>query len=159
MLRFASPAVLRAGQVHEVAILGARIVVRAGAADTGGAATLLDYYIPPAFGGPPVHVHPSFDEIFAVLDGTLTMRVGEETAPAGPGDTVIVPGSVPHTFANLSDAPVRVMIVVTPGGFEPYFDEIAAHLAAGPPDPAFVAELSARYGLENIGPPLSAPPA
>lgn len=132
----------------------ARIVVRAGTAHTGGALTVLDYFMPPAYPGPPVHVHPAFDEVFAVIEGRLTMRLGEETLVAAQGDSVVVPGAVPHTFTNREDVPARVVIAATPAGFEPYFDELAEHLAQGAPDPAFIAALTARYGVENVGPPI-----
>ena len=84
--------------------------------------------------GPPLHVH-DFDEAFYVLEGELTFRVRDELLTAGPGDLVFAQGGVPHTFANLSDAPAHYLIVITPAGFERYFDRIAAKRAGVDPPP------------------------
>jgi mannose-6-phosphate isomerase-like protein (cupin superfamily) len=137
-------------------VLGdARVKILAGAAQTGGAVALLEYRMPGHYHGPPAHVHPGFGEIFWVIEGALTVRFGEEVQTAGTGGTLVVPGAVPHTFANLAAAPAQVMLAITPGGFESYFDEVASLLAGGPPDPDALRELAGRYGVENVGPPLT----
>lgn len=51
----------------------------------------------------------------------MTFRLHDDTVIAGPGDVVFAPRGVPHTFANLSDAPARQLIVCTPAGFERHF--------------------------------------
>ena len=63
--------------------------VVAGAAETGGAVALLDYRMPGHYQGPPAHVHPGFDEIFYVIEGTLTVRHGEEIQTAESGGTLV----------------------------------------------------------------------
>lgn len=55
-----------------------------------------------------------------VLEGGLTLRVGDETIIAGPGTFVCVPAGKVHTFSNQSDAPVRFLNFNTPGGWERY---------------------------------------
>lgn len=89
---------------------------------------------PAGFGGPPLHVH-DFDEAFYILEGELTFQVRDELLTAGPGDLVFAQGGVPHTFANLSGAPARYLIVITPAGFERYFDRMAAERAGVDPPP------------------------
>jgi Cupin domain len=70
-----------------------------------------------------------------VLDGELTFQLRDELVRAGPGELVFAPRGVPHTFANLGDAPARQLIVCTPAGFERYFARIAAEReGADPPD-------------------------
>ena len=88
--------------------------------------TVCDYTAPAGFPGPPLHVHPGLDETFLVLDGTLTVRVGDAIHELGPGETAVVPGAVAHTFANGGDDPVRFLVVSSPGGFEDYFRAVAA---------------------------------
>ena len=63
--------------------------------------------------GPPLH-HHDFDEAFYLLEGRLTFRLRDEYVTAGPGELVFAPRGVPHTFANLSGAPARQLIVCTP---------------------------------------------
>ena len=43
----------------------------------------------------PVHSHPH-DQMTLVLSGRLEFTLGEETHEIGPGDTVVIPGGVPH---------------------------------------------------------------
>jgi mannose-6-phosphate isomerase-like protein (cupin superfamily) len=89
---------------------------------------------PPPGAGPRLHAH-DFDEAFYVIEGTLTFQLGDEIVEAGPGDLAFAPRGVPHTFANLSDAPVRQLIVCTPAGFERYFARMAAERqGVDPPD-------------------------
>jgi mannose-6-phosphate isomerase-like protein (cupin superfamily) len=87
---------------------------------------ICDYTASAGFPGPPLHVHPSFDETFLVSEGRLTIRVGDEVTRLGPGAMAFVPGDIPHTFANTEPAPVRFLLVCSPGGFEDYFRSIAA---------------------------------
>jgi len=87
---------------------------------------------PAGFGGPPLHHHP-FDETFCVLEGTLTFRVEDDYRTATAGDVVFAPRGVAHTFANLSDAPARYLLVCTPAGFEGYFARMAAERAGEEP--------------------------
>jgi quercetin dioxygenase-like cupin family protein len=79
----------------------------------------------PGFGGPPLH-HHDFDETFYVMEGELTFQLGDELFSAKAGELAFAPRGVPHTYANLSAAPTRHLIVCTPAGFERYFARIAA---------------------------------
>lgn len=129
-----------AADLEQLHARGTTVVVRA----ASPAATVTDHTLPAGFPGPPLHVHPAFDEVFLVLEGTLTMRVGDDVHEVGPGGTAEVPGAVAHTFANASDAPVRFLCVMAPGGFEEYFRALVAG------DEAAVAEVSARVGYRPV---------
>jgi mannose-6-phosphate isomerase-like protein (cupin superfamily) len=154
MHRFTTAALLAAARRTEVVLGEARVTILAGADETSGVAGMVDYRMPPGYIGPPAHVHPTFDEIFFLREGTLTFRLGDDQATAESGDTVVVPGAVPHTFANLSGASARVMIMIAPGGFESYFQEVAPLVAGGPPDREAIQKLSEQYGVTTVGPPL-----
>ena len=54
-----------------------------------------------------------------------------------------------HTFWNAGDEPCRLLEIISPGGFEGFFAELADALATCPPDPAKLAALDARYGIEH----------
>ena len=70
-----------------------------------------------------------------MIEGRLSFQVGDELVEVGPGELAFVPRGTPHTFANLSDAPARQLIVCTPAGFERYFARLAAERQGiDPPD-------------------------
>ena len=74
-----------------------------------------------------------------MLEGELTFQLGDELRTAGPGEVVFAGGGAVHTLANLSSRDARYLVAVTPGGFERYFDKLAAQ-AAGEEPPATVAK-------------------
>ena len=132
-----------------------RVVV--GHEQTGGM-TLGDARMAPGAPGPGRHVHTNEDEGIYVVAGTLTVEVGESRYEAGPQSFVFLPRGVPHVFANLSDEEVWTVGLLNPPGLEGMFREQAEYFAAlhGPPDQAFLMELSARYGVYPVeGSPLT----
>ena len=127
----------------------ARILIRA--SDTGGAWALVDYTMPPGFPGPPLHIHDLAEEAFYGLEGVTTLEVGGRVLALGPGEVAVVPRGVPHRFWNAGDQPARHLVLLTPGGFEGYFDEVAALAEADgtwpPRSPGALPALMARYDL------------
>jgi quercetin dioxygenase-like cupin family protein len=104
------------------------------AEESGDAVSMIDSEVPAGFAGPPLHTH-DFDEAFYVLEGTLTFQVEDELVTKGPGELAFAPRNVAHTYANLSGAPARFLLVCTPAGFERYFARMAAEQAGvEPPD-------------------------
>jgi mannose-6-phosphate isomerase-like protein (cupin superfamily) len=101
--------------------------------------------------GPPLH-HHAFDELFFVLEGELTFQVGDERVTRRAGELAFAPRHVPHTFANLSGTPSRILLVCTPAGFERYFARIAAkQRGVEPPEWA----LEPYPEVTTVGPPLA----
>ena len=49
------------------------------------------------------HVHPSQEERFEVLRGTVGFKIGREKIVAGPGERLTVPAGTPHKFWNAGD--------------------------------------------------------
>jgi quercetin dioxygenase-like cupin family protein len=97
------------------------------------------------FPGPPPHVHERHLDSFFVLDGTLTLRLGEETVQAAAGSYAYVPPGNVHTFS--SGGSVRALNVMAPAGFEQYLKEAAA---AGTADPAELAAIASRYDFRPV---------
>ena len=91
-------------------------------------------------GRPPLHQH-DFDEAFCVLEGELTFRLGDDVVTRRADELAFAPRGVPHTYAKLSGAPARALLVITSAGFERYFDRIAARTTGTEPP----AEASSRY--------------
>ena len=115
---------------------------------TAGAFSLAEATIQPGTSGPPLHSHRELLDSFYVLEGTLTVQVGDEEVEAGPGAYVCAPPGVVHTFANRSASPVRFLDLNTPGGWEDYIRDLAAATPAdGPPDPRVMGEVLARHDV------------
>lgn len=68
----------------------------------------------------PSHVHRGEDDSFLVLEGTLSVVLGEEGrhVEAGPGTFVLVPEGTPHAIANEGTEEVRILNIHAPGGFD-----------------------------------------
>ena len=98
------------------------------------------------FPGPPPHVHERHLDSFFVLDGTLTLRLGEETVQAAADSYAYVPPGNVHTFSSTGGR-VRALNVMAPAGFEQYLKEAAA---AGTSDPAELAQIAARYDFRPV---------
>lgn len=66
------------------------------------------------------HVHEGEDDSFLVVDGTLSLTVGDDrdVVRAGPGTYVLVPSGTFHALANEGPADVRFLNVHAPGGFD-----------------------------------------
>jgi quercetin dioxygenase-like cupin family protein len=129
------------------------IVHKITAEDSGGSLTIDEWGLLPGMMIPP-HTHAREDECSYVLEGELTCYVGGEVAVAPAGSYVIKPRGAPHAFYNAGAQTVRVVEVLTPGGFDGYFDEyerIASRLASGEINEEehrrARAELGGRYGV------------
>jgi quercetin dioxygenase-like cupin family protein len=112
---------------------GVPINVRLRSEESNGQVAVIENIISASFAGPPLHVH-DFDEAFYVLAGELTFQLEDELLTRGRGELAFAPRGVAHTFANLSGAGARVLIVCTPAGFERHFARLAAkHEGIEPP--------------------------
>jgi mannose-6-phosphate isomerase-like protein (cupin superfamily) len=143
--------VLGPGEGESMTILGNELTIKADAAATGGMVGVLDYTAAPGFPGPPPHVHHETAEAFFAVEGELTLTLGDETVTLAPGGFVLVAPKTAHTFSNPGSEPVRFLGLVFPAGFEQYFRDLRDAFADGPPDPAVLGEISARYDVENVG--------
>ena len=99
---------------------------------------------------PPLHCH-DFDETFYLLEGELTFQLREAIVTRRAGEIAFVPRGVPHTYANLSGARARALLVITPAGFERYFDRIAARMTGAQPPPEASRPIPE---VTTLGPPL-----
>ena len=94
----------------------------------------------------PLHRHTHEDEYSYVLEGRMGADLGGEVVHAEAGDLVFKPRGQWHAFWNAGDEPCRILEIISPGGFERYFEELVDLRAR--PTPEAVAEIAARYGLE-----------
>jgi quercetin dioxygenase-like cupin family protein len=101
-------------------------------ADTGGELFEALNVLAPGFAGPPLHTHPTAEESYAVLSGTLDICVGRQWRQLAPGESVTVPAGTPHTLKNGSGAEVRLVNVHKPAlGFERFFRRFHALVCSG----------------------------
>ena len=116
---------------------------------TGEGFALVEHPIAPRTLAAPMHVHEHEDEYSYVLEGEVGVQVGDDVRYARPGDLVFKPRGVWHAFWNRTDAPARLLEIISPAGFERYFAELAPLLPPlrADPDLAGLAALQARYGL------------
>ena len=128
--------------------------IKASAADTGGQYTLVEITAPPAL-QTPLHVHYREDEGFYVLDGSVTILVGEETVELGPGQHAFGPRDIPHRFTVGPDG-ARMLWVLAPSGFEDFIEDVSVPAEAPTVPPASVAppenaaEIVLRHGMELL---------
>jgi quercetin dioxygenase-like cupin family protein len=123
------------------------------AAETGGSLSIL-HVDTPAHSGPPSHIHAAEDEVFLILEGSIDFLVGEDRFTCGPMQTAFVPRGVVHSFRTGPDG-ARGLTVITPGGFEGFFAEMAQAGLQLPQDLAAVRAVAARYGAHFTGPGLA----
>lgn len=128
-----------------------RLEIKATAAESNGTFFLSETTVQPGFPGPPPHVHERLVDMFYVLEGVLTVRLGDEEHQARPGSFVCAsPGTV-HTFRNDSDEPVRFLNFNTPSGWEDYMRDLAAAFDAGtPPTSERIGEIASRYDFRPV---------
>ena len=137
-------------------IFGDDVWVKISSRDTNGAFAVVEDRTKP-LQGPPLHLHYVQDEWFYVLEGHYLFEVDGHQIHAEPGATIFAPRGTRHTFQNIGSTPGRMIITVAPGGLDVFFEELSAAAPPGTiPDPAKLAPLFQKYGLELLGPPLSA---
>ena len=116
--------------------------------DTDERFSLVEHPMSPRALAAPLHLHTREDEYSFVLEGRMGALLGDDVVEAGPGDLVFKPRNQWHTFWNAGDAPCRILEIIAPAGFEQFFQELDALGGAIKADPAELAALNARYGLE-----------
>jgi quercetin dioxygenase-like cupin family protein len=114
------------GQVLDNPVSGERFIFHRTAHDTAGELLTFDMVVDPHGRVPGGHVHPTQQESFEVLTGSMKFRKGLRTVIAGPGDTVVVPPGDFHKFANAGDEPALVRLTVEPAlRMEELFETVA----------------------------------
>lgn len=138
--------------------LGNLVSLKATGAHTGGRLTVAEFVNPPGF-APPLHRHTVEDEAFYVLDGTVEFRCDGTSLWAGPGDFVLLPRGLAHTFVVGPDEPLRCLQLTTPSGFESFAAAVGAPATErrlpdpGPMDAAALGHAAALHNIEILGPP------
>ncbi|MBX3192068.1 MAG: cupin domain-containing protein [Labilithrix sp.] len=107
---------------------------KADRAETAWGYSVSEWWLEPHTKGPGAHAHPE-DDVFFVIEGTMTILLGDEWIEAPAGSFIVAPGGVTHDFENRSDRRAGVLNF-SPSVFEPEMKGIAAWFEANPPGEA-----------------------
>jgi quercetin dioxygenase-like cupin family protein len=150
---------LAAGEgIADVWWMTGRLTVKAGPDETGNAFSqfVVD---DPRGSAPPLHVHHNEDEAFYVIDGEVTVLVGDERIDLHAGDYAFAPRGIRHTWIVRSER-ARMLVTISPSGTEQLFVSLGTPVTGSepptepviPPMPEVV-RLFAAHGVEILGPP------
>ena len=133
---------------------GLPMLVKAGEGLTNGSYTLVEYAHEPHAPGPPPHIHHEHEEAFYVLEGELTLRMGDDYLTLPAGSFACVPRGTVHQPSNRGAARTRFIFIVSPAGMEHWFQEFAdllRHSSDGV-DHAALDAIDAKYDVEFVDP-------
>lgn len=105
-------------------------------------------------GGPPLHIHDDADEYFFLIEGSARFQVGGETQTVEAGGVAYVPRGEEHSYRIVSEQGGRMLTIVAPGGFEGFFEAMAAEELVIPDDMPRIEQIAERFSLTFTGPPL-----
>ena len=128
------PLVIHADEARHISLYDVRFRYGIGSEESDGTISILEVTIPPRTLVKP-HAHGREDEFTLVLDGTVGARLGSETIEEIPaGSWLVKPRGVPHAMWNVTGEPARILEMVTPGGIERYFEQLAPVLKEKGPE-------------------------
>jgi len=133
---------------------GGPFVFKIASADTGGRYSIIES----GAVAPPLHRHLHQDEWFYVVQGEFGFQVGTERFRLAAGGSVLGPQKVPHAFVGLGGTASKLLILYEPAGkMEALFKELSSLMVNGRlPSADRLAAVNLKYGLESVGPPLTA---
>lgn len=134
------------GKLGFLGTIGVRFMINGG--ETGGGFSLVEHPMSPLALAAPLHRHLNEDEYSFVLEGRMGALLGEEVLEAGPGDLVFKPRGQWHTFWNASDQPTRILEIISPAGFERFFERLSDMGGVTALAPEALGALCDEYGLE-----------
>jgi mannose-6-phosphate isomerase-like protein (cupin superfamily) len=103
--------------------------------ETAKAYSISEWWLEPHTAGPGAHPHPE-DDVFYVLEGTMSFLVGERWIDAPAGSFVLAPGGMTHDFENRTSSRAGALNLSIPGELEPHMPAIAQWFAERPPKDA-----------------------
>lgn len=126
------PVILAPGQGRAYPMGRIAAVFKADGEETQSRYSVSEWFLEPRTQGPGPHSHPE-DDLFYVIEGTMSVRVGEQWFECPKGSFVLVPGGTTHDFENRGAARAGLLNFSSPGPFEPEMPAIAEWFLANPP--------------------------
>jgi mannose-6-phosphate isomerase-like protein (cupin superfamily) len=130
-----APVVVPPGAGREYAMGPLRAVFKADGDETDRRYSISEWWLEPYTRGPGAHTHEE-DDVFLVIEGTMSFFLGGQWIDAPKGTLVIAPGGTAHDFENRTDRPAGALNLSVPGDFEPQMDGIAEWFRARSPEDA-----------------------
>jgi mannose-6-phosphate isomerase-like protein (cupin superfamily) len=118
------PIHLPPGEGRTYAMGPLRAVFKADGDETRRQYSISEWWLEPYTRGPGAHQHEE-DDVFFVIEGTMSFFVGGKWIDAPKGSLVIAPGGTPHDFENRTAERAGALNVSVPGDFEPQMEGIA----------------------------------
>ncbi|MHB1855292.1 MAG: cupin domain-containing protein [Acidimicrobiales bacterium] len=134
------------GRAGSIGTIGVRFMLDG--EETGGRFALVEHPMPPRALAAPLHRHNREDEYSFVLSGRVGALLGDEVLIGGPGDLIVKPRGQWHTFWNAGDEPASLLEIISPAGFEHFFEDLIGLGGATQAHPEAFAELCVRYALD-----------
>jgi quercetin dioxygenase-like cupin family protein len=128
------------------AIPGEQLCIRIHGSQVNGRYSMMENVALPGT-ATPMHFHAE-DEIFHVLEGTVTFSIDGDVFNASVGSVVVIPAGAHHAWRNRSNAPIRMLTLFSPGGVEDLYPKLAG---LSPQELIAVVE---RFGPAIVGPPI-----
>jgi quercetin dioxygenase-like cupin family protein len=123
---------IQVGDTIENPVTGERLLFRKTSRETGGQAVVIETFVQPNGFVAAAHVHPSQEERFEVLRGSVGFKIGRKKLVAGPGQRVTVPAGTAHKFWNAGDEEAHFVCEVRPAlQFESLLETMFALAADG----------------------------
>jgi quercetin dioxygenase-like cupin family protein len=125
-----------AGLGPSIWVVGDTYTFKSTGKETDGTLTVMEASVPPG-AGPPPHIHHDADEAYYVLEGELEVLAGEHTFTARAGSYVYIPQGTLHRFQNVGTRASRMLVLLTPAGFENFLFEVGQPARPGESAPPF----------------------
>lgn len=130
-----SPIVLRPGEGRRYEMGGLSALFKADTDETAGQYSISEWWLEANTRGPGAHSHPE-DDVFYVLEGTMSFLIDGEWIDCPKGSFVLVPAGATHDFQNRGSVRAGALNISVPGDFEQNMGLIVEWFAKNPPGPA-----------------------
>ena len=119
-----APIVLPLGEGRHYPMGALHAVFKADGAETDKRYSISEWWLEPYSKGTAAHSHAE-DDVFFVIEGTVSFFVGGKWVNAPKGTVVIAPANTPHDFQNRTAKRAGALNLSVPGDFEPQMKGIA----------------------------------
>ena len=127
---------------------GVSFLIRTPAAATNGSYSVIEVVSSPG-DSTPIHLHEKEDEHFLIVEGTVRFLYGDKTFDATAGTMLTCNRGIPHAWGNPTNAPIRMMVTISPGGCEEAFRMLAEEGKQ-----ADISTVADEFSIRVLGPPL-----